>query len=230
MAREKREVIVRGMTATWFADHFQDMKVYFSGLRAVPQYDSDFIGFYLEAPTSAITHIGVVDSIDRQPTETTFHLRAVIKLERPVPVDHGIRKQEYWTFKDLGIEKVVLLINDFSRVGSTSELVPREPLLNTTPGITPEELIQHVSTLEGLHLTTAGGRASFTARALPHGIEVTPESSGTARFVSLETIQLVIGQYEQSRNLQPAQYQSITFDASYLLGIIAHYLQERLGG
>lgn len=118
MGREKRQVIVRGMTAQWFGDHFQDMKVYFGGLRAVPQYDSDFIGFYLEAPVSAITHVGVVESIDRQPGEATFHLRAVIKLEKPIPVDHGIRKQEYWTFSELGIEKVALLINDFSRVGS----------------------------------------------------------------------------------------------------------------
>jgi hypothetical protein len=146
MAREKREVIVRGMTAKWFGDHFQDMKVYFSGLRAVPQYDSDFIGFYLEAPTSAITHIGVVDFIDRQPNETTFHLRAVIKLKDPVPVDHGIRKQEYWTFKELGIEKVVLLINNSSRVGSASgtppEQLPSDPPLNTTSGITADQLIR----------------------------------------------------------------------------------------
>ncbi|HEX8672101.1 MAG TPA: hypothetical protein VF710_09440 [Longimicrobium sp.] len=118
MARAKREVIVRGMTAEWFGDHYKDMKVYFSGLRSVPQYDSDFIGFYLEAPDSAITHIGVVDSIDRQTHETTFHLRAVIKLDEPVQVDHGIRKQEYWTLRQLGIEKIVLLINNFSRVGS----------------------------------------------------------------------------------------------------------------
>jgi hypothetical protein len=56
---------------------------------------------------------------------------------------------------------------------------------------------------------------------------VTPESSGTPRIISPEIIQLVIEQYEQSRNLQPGQYQSITFDASYLLGIIAHFLQEQ---
>jgi len=91
------------------------------------------------------------------------------------------------------------------------------------------ELLRYASKLEGQRLTTAGGRASFTVRVLPRGIEVTPESTGNSRVVPRETIALVIEQYEQSRNLQPGQYQSITFDASYLLGIIAHYLRERTG-
>jgi hypothetical protein len=93
--------------------------------------------------------------------------------------------------------------------------------------LTTDKLLRYASTLEGQRLTTAGGRATFTVRVLPRGIEVTPESSGTPRIVSHETIQLVITQYEQSRNLQPGQYQSITFDASYVLGIIAHYLREQ---
>lgn len=93
-------------------------------------------------------------------------------------------------------------------------------------GITADELLRYASTLEGQLLTTAGGRATFTIRVLPRGIEVTPESSGTPRIVPRETLQLVIDEYEQSRNLAPGQYQSITFDASYLLGIIAHYLRE----
>lgn len=222
MAREKREVIVRGMTAEWFADHFQDMKVYFGGLRAVPQYNTDFIGFYLEAPTSAITHIGVVDFVERQTEGATFHLRAVIKLKNPVPVDHGIRKQEYWSFKELGIEKIVLLINSFSRVGSSLE-----PSLED---FSADELIRYASKLEGQRLTTAGGRATFAVHVSLRGLEVTPESSAIPRIVTRETIQLVIEQYNRSRSLLPGQYQSITFDASYLLSIIDHYLEERSEG
>jgi hypothetical protein len=104
---------------------------------------------------------------------------------------------------------------------------PSDPPLNTMAALTADELLRYASELEGQRLETAGGRAAFTVRVLPRGIEVTPESSGTPRIVARETIQLVIDEYEQSRNLQPGQYQSITFDASYLLGIIAHYLSEQ---
>jgi hypothetical protein len=93
--------------------------------------------------------------------------------------------------------------------------------------LTTDELLRYASGLEGQRLTTAGGRAVFTVRVLPRGIEVTPESSGTPRLVLHDTIRLVIDQYEQSRNPQPGQYHSITFDASYLLGIIAHYLRQQ---
>lgn len=93
--------------------------------------------------------------------------------------------------------------------------------------LTADELLRDASGLEGQQLTTAGGRAAFTVRVLPRGLEVTPASSGTPRMIPRETIQLVIDQYELSRNLQPGQYQSITFDASYLLGIISHFLREQ---
>ena len=114
------QVIVRGMTKEWFLDHFKDMAVYFGGdRRAIPKYDSDFIGFYLEAPDSAITHIGIVDRVDRDAKEATFHLKAVIKLDNPVKVTHGIRKHEYWKLSKLGINKIGLIANDFFKIGGT---------------------------------------------------------------------------------------------------------------
>jgi hypothetical protein len=93
--------------------------------------------------------------------------------------------------------------------------------------LTVDQLLGYASGLEAEQLTTAGGRATFTVRVLPRGLEVTPTSSGTSRIVGREIIQLVIDEYEQSRNLSPGQYQSITFDASYLLAIIAHFLAEQ---
>ena len=123
MAEKTTDVIVRGMKAEWFMTHFKDMKVYFgygSDPRGIPAYDADFIGFYLEAPDSAITHIGIVKKISRSTKGVTFHLKAIIKLDKPVKVEsHAIRKQEYWPLKELGIEKVCLLFNDFSKVGSS---------------------------------------------------------------------------------------------------------------
>jgi hypothetical protein len=117
MAREKREVIVRGMTEEWFLDHFKDMKVYFSGGRAVPRYDTDFIGFYIEAPASAITHLGVVEAVERQSDSATFVLKAILKLDKPVEVAHAVRKQEYWSLRELGITKIAVVLNQFAKVG-----------------------------------------------------------------------------------------------------------------
>lgn len=119
--KKTHKVIVRGMTSKWFMDHFKDMAVYFGGdPRGIPAYDSDFIGFYLEAPDSAITHIGIVDNVVRDSDGATFHLKAVIKLDEPIKVaDHAIRKQEYWELSELGIHKVGLIFNNFFKIGST---------------------------------------------------------------------------------------------------------------
>lgn len=119
----KQEVIVRGMKSNWFLEHFKNMAVYFGGdPKGIPAYDSDYVGFYLEAPDSAITHIGVVESIDRSNSaEVIFKLKAVIKLDDPIKVqDHAIRKQEYWTFKELGIENIGLIFNNFVKMNIKS--------------------------------------------------------------------------------------------------------------
>ena len=109
------------MTADWFMDHFKDMKVYFGGKRAVPAFNSDYIGFYLEAPVSAITHIGIVERIERVDEGATFYLKAIVKLDSPVSVPgHAIRKQEYWKLEDLGVYKLAVILNDFSLVGGSN--------------------------------------------------------------------------------------------------------------
>ena len=107
------------MKNEWFMNHFKDMEVYFGGdSRAIPAYDSDFIGFYLEAPRSAITHIGIVEEIIPSQTGTTYKLKAIIKLDEDIKVpDHAIRKQEYWTLKELNISKLAIVFNELSRVG-----------------------------------------------------------------------------------------------------------------
>ncbi|HIF5835704.1 TPA: hypothetical protein ACX3EF_000844 [Vibrio parahaemolyticus] len=110
-------VIVRGMKEKWFLDHFKDMQVYFGGdPRGIPAQDADFIGFYLEAPVSAITHIGVVSHIHRDTDGATFHFKSIIKLDNPVKTvdSHAIRKHEYWTLNDLGIKQIGLIVNDFA--------------------------------------------------------------------------------------------------------------------
>ncbi|MEW5930398.1 MAG: hypothetical protein AB1941_23300 [Gemmatimonadota bacterium] len=92
--------------------------------------------------------------------------------------------------------------------------------------VSVDDLLRYASDLQNERLTTAGGRASFTVRVLPRGIEITPESSRKPRLVQRDKIRAVLDQYQESRNLQPGQYQAISFDASYVLGILARYLKE----
>ena len=121
MPFKKNTVIVRGMKEEWFINHFKDMEVYFGGdPRGIPAYDADYIGFYLEAPVSAITHIGIVSRIDRYNGGATFYLKAIIQLDEKVSVeDHAIRKQEYWSLKSLGINNIILGINSFYKMNTT---------------------------------------------------------------------------------------------------------------
>ena len=114
------KVIVRGMKKEWFIDHFKDMVVSFRGdPRGVPAEGADYIGFYLEAPVSAITHIGIVKSFDRPKDSAIFHLKAIVELDSPIKTKdgHAIRKQEYWTLEELGVQRLSLIFNDFVVVG-----------------------------------------------------------------------------------------------------------------
>jgi hypothetical protein len=108
-------VIVRGINSDYFQDNFIDMVVYFGGAAVgVPAQDAKYIGFYVEAPYSAITHIGIVDKIENtKDGGKNFYLKGIIKLDKPVPTSdgHAIRKHEYWTLKDLGINRLALIFN-----------------------------------------------------------------------------------------------------------------------
>lgn len=111
-------VIVRGINSDWFADNFIDMEIYFGGNNlAVPIHDAYFIGFYLEKPTSAITHIGIVKDIKRTVDNNgnksaIAYLSAVVKLPKRVEtIDaHAIRKHEYWTLNDLNLSTTTMIL------------------------------------------------------------------------------------------------------------------------
>jgi hypothetical protein len=91
------------------------------------------------------------------------------------------------------------------------------------PQPTVAELLAFASSLEGERLPTLAGRASFTLRVVGAGIEFVPISTGKRRFVTREMIRRVLDEYASSRSLTAGHYQSITFDASYLLAIISRY-------
>ena len=98
-------VIVRGINSEWFKENFSQFWIGFGGSpQAVPKEDAYYVGLYLEAPVSAISHIGIVDHIDRYDTGADFYLKSIIKLSKPVNPGHAIRKHENWTLKDLGVD------------------------------------------------------------------------------------------------------------------------------
>jgi hypothetical protein len=102
-------VIVRGINSDWLKENFIQQRIIFGGSKqAIPKEDSFYVGFYLEAPESAISHIGIVDRIERYDTGAEFYLKAIIKLTNPVnPVPaHAIRKHENWTLSRLGLNQI----------------------------------------------------------------------------------------------------------------------------
>ncbi len=97
-------VLVRGINEDWFKENFSNMWVGFGGSpQAIPKEDSYYVGLYLHSPISAITHIGIVERIERWNEGADFFLKALIKLNESVDPGHAIRKHENWTLGRLGL-------------------------------------------------------------------------------------------------------------------------------
>ena len=100
-------VLVRGINSDWLAQNFSQFWIGFGGsAQATPKEDAFYVGLYLEAPISAITHIGIVDKIQRYENGADFYLKALIKLQTPYVPGHAIRKHENWTLSDFGLNRV----------------------------------------------------------------------------------------------------------------------------
>lgn len=100
-------VIVRGINSDWFKENFSQLWVGFGGTpQATPKEDAYYVGLYLEAPTSAITHIGIVERIERSKDIANFYLKGIIKLKSPIKPGHAIRKHENWSLKDFNLNKI----------------------------------------------------------------------------------------------------------------------------
>lgn len=85
-----------------------------------------------------------------------------------------------------------------------------------------DDLLRLASRLEGQRLVTAARGAAFIVNALPDGIEVVPASTDRPRKVGVSTISRFLEEHNTSGVQRPGHYQDITFDASYLLTILAH--------
>jgi hypothetical protein len=128
-------VIVRGINSEWFAQNFTKMWVGFGDAAvAIPKRDANYVGFYVEAPISAITHIGIVSSIDRYENGADFYLKAIVKLEHPIKPGHQIRKHEYWNLQDFGLSELSIIEKANSETGSNVR-PPNSPIYFSSEAI-----------------------------------------------------------------------------------------------
>jgi hypothetical protein len=98
-------VIVRGINSKWLKENFSQLWIGFGGSpQAIPKENAYYVGLYLRAPISQVTHIGIVDYINSYPGGEDYYLKALIKLKNPINPGHPIRKHEYWKLSDFGID------------------------------------------------------------------------------------------------------------------------------
>lgn len=122
-----------------------------------------------------------------------------------VAVAHHRRKPAYWR----------------TRLSDT-----RVPTQGFGDDLNAAALLRFARRLEGERLATRARGAVFTLRVLDSGLEVTPESTGRPRVIAPAVIEQVCFEFLQIRSTKPGDYQSITFDASYLLVLIERYLRR----
>jgi len=110
-------VIVRSITHDEWQGHLSSLEVYFGGrtqaASAKPARNAKYVAFYRGAPGSAITHLGLVDRIERSADllkSDVFHLKCLIKLDPPIPCGHPIGNFLYTTLEELGISRVRLTL------------------------------------------------------------------------------------------------------------------------
>ena len=97
-------VLVRGINSEFFKENFSQLWIGFGGTpQATPKEDAYYVGLYMESPISAITHIGVVERIDRFDNGADFYLKAIIKLHKSINPGHAIRKHENWNLSQFGL-------------------------------------------------------------------------------------------------------------------------------
>ena len=99
-------VHIRGIYSDWFKENFSQLWIGFGGSpQTTPKEDAYYVRLYMEAPTSAIMHIGIVDYIERYENGADFYSKAIIKLKNPVNPGHAIIKHENLTLSQLGLNQ-----------------------------------------------------------------------------------------------------------------------------
>ena len=89
------------------------------------------------------------------------------------------------------------------------------------------DFMRFVKTLDGQALKTVAREKEFDVSVVRGGLEYTPRSTGKARFQEDRFIERVAERFADLRSFQPGDYHDITMNASYVVALIRHYLDER---
>jgi len=94
--------------------------------------------------------------------------------------------------------------------------------------LTVDELLRYATSVSATRtlVATAGGRASFRVEVVGDGLRYSPTSSGKSRMQERRVIEEVLDAHARIGSLRPRDYQKITWNASYILGLIKHYAAQ----
>ncbi len=92
--------------------------------------------------------------------------------------------------------------------------------------INADDLINFAKSLEGQELYTAAQRKRFTVRVIRNTLVYTP-LSGIPRVHSYKRLVRFCNEFSTTKSLKPADYAHISWNASYLLVIIAQYIERQ---
>ena len=93
--------------------------------------------------------------------------------------------------------------------------------------VTPRQLLDFVSTIDGATLFTLARKVPFTVRLSGDGITFTSPTIKGTRLLNLKWLNKICDEYSRTNLLRPADYNPITFDSSYAVALITALLAKR---
>lgn len=85
---------------------------------------------------------------------------------------------------------------------------------------TADQLFSFVRSLNGAPQETNVRRKPFFIGVADSSLSITPNSSKQARMESKETVKKLLQQLERTNSYRVADYQDLTFNASYILAVV----------
>ncbi|HEX9901709.1 MAG TPA: hypothetical protein VGB72_02485 [Acidobacteriota bacterium] len=93
--------------------------------------------------------------------------------------------------------------------------------------MTFEDLLAYTRTLEGRGLRTLAKDAKFKVSVSKGSILYTPESTGKERGHTFKFARRVFERFLKTKSFIPRDYQDISVNASYMLAVIAMYVESK---
>jgi hypothetical protein len=86
-----------------------------------------------------------------------------------------------------------------------------------------ESLVAYARSIEGEQLRTPARQRPFCVSAIGNDLEFTPGTSHTPRLENCARIAAVLEHFVKTQFFRAAEYATISFNASYVLGLVQHW-------